>query len=104
MNILGNAVKASEEAKRQALGAIKSVLWFNSCFRAAANAALSDSNVMGTTNERTLLATKLFDLSFIESNDARGDPAPIWQLIGKLLTTNVTLHKAVIEAIRAPKY
>lgn len=104
MNISGDAVKAGDEIKKQALGAIKSVLWFNTRFRATANAALSKSNVSGTTDERTLKATESFNLTFIKSNDTRGDPAPIWQLTGKPLSTNADLHKAIIKAIQAPKY
>ncbi|KAG6875692.1 hypothetical protein C0992_002812 [Termitomyces sp. T32_za158] len=104
MNISGDAVKRGDAAKCQALGTIKSTLWFNTRFRSAVNAALSDSNVPGSTDERTLMATESFELTFIESNDARGNPAPIWQLTGKPLTSNVALHRAVVEAARAPRY
>lgn len=55
-------------------------------------------------DERALWVTESFDLSYIESNDARGEPAPIWQLTDKPLSANVDLHKAVLDAIWAPKY
>ncbi|KAG6895685.1 hypothetical protein C0992_013296 [Termitomyces sp. T32_za158] len=104
MNVSGDAVRSGDEAKCLALGSIKAALWFNTRFRAVANAALAESKVPSSTDERTLRATESFDLKYIESNDARGDPAPIWQLTGKPLSTNQDLHRAVVEAVRAPKY
>ncbi|KAG6875549.1 hypothetical protein C0992_003376 [Termitomyces sp. T32_za158] len=104
MNISGDAVKPGSEAETHALGTIKSTLWQNTRFRTAANAAMSASNVPGSTNERTLKVTESFCLAYIESHNAQGEFAPIWQLTGRPVTNNPDLHKAVIEAIQAPHY
>ncbi|KAG6893239.1 hypothetical protein C0992_010774, partial [Termitomyces sp. T32_za158] len=104
MNISGDVVRPGLEAKTHALGTIKSTLWHNTRFRAAANTAMSDSNVPGLTDERALKATQSFQIMHIESHNACREFAPIWQLTGKPITRNANLHKAVIEAIQAPHY
>ncbi|KAG6874762.1 hypothetical protein C0992_006656 [Termitomyces sp. T32_za158] len=96
MNILGDVVRPGLEAKTHTLGTIKSILWHDTRFRAAANAAMSESSVPGLTDECALKATQSFQITYIESHNASGEFAPIWQLTGKPITKNANLHKAVI--------
>ncbi|KAF5376093.1 hypothetical protein D9615_007751 [Tricholomella constricta] len=104
MNISGDAVEDSAEAKTKALGAIKHKLWFTSGFRSLADRLLAALKVPASTAERAYLATTSFDLSYIESNDAQGHKAPIWQLTGKPLTTDPDLHCQFLEVIRRQTY
>ncbi|KAG6889229.1 hypothetical protein C0992_005924 [Termitomyces sp. T32_za158] len=91
-NISGGAVKPGDEARRLALGSLKKALWDSQKFRAISNRMLADTGVAGGPRERAYLATKSFDLTFIESHDTQGNPAPIWQLTAKPMTTDHELH------------
>ncbi|KAG5641141.1 hypothetical protein DXG03_005937 [Asterophora parasitica] len=86
MNISGDLVEKSREAQVNALGAIKHKLWRNPAFRSYADRLLAAQNVAGSTSERACRATKTFDVTYIETQDSEGNPAPIWQLTGKPLT------------------
>ncbi|KAG6874734.1 hypothetical protein C0992_006789, partial [Termitomyces sp. T32_za158] len=91
-NILGGAVRPEEEERRKALGTLKKALWENQRFRAISNRILADTGVTGGSRERAYKATASFDLTFIMTHDALGNPAPIWQLTGRPLTADYNLH------------
>lgn len=104
MNISGDAVTDSQAAKEQALGVIKSHLWFNSKFRAFADRCLASLGVGESTAERAYLVTKSYDLTFIKTKDSQGNEAPIWQLTGKPITTDPERHREYLGIVRSERY
>lgn len=104
MNISGDAVVNTPQAKALALGAIKHTLWHDSKFRSLADRCLAAQKVVGSTSARAHQATTSFDLTFIESHDSSGNEAPIWQLTGKPITDDPTAHQLFINLIRQQKY
>jgi hypothetical protein len=65
MNVSGDAVSDSEDKKNVALGKIKSLLWFDTKFRAFADRCLAPLGVGESTAERAYLATTTYDLSIL---------------------------------------
>ena len=104
MNISGDAVTDSQAAKNQALGIIKSHLWFNSKFRAFADRCLAALGVGESQAERACLVTMTYDLTYIETKDSQGNDAPIWQLTGKPITADPDRHKEYLGIIRGERY
>lgn len=104
MNITGDAVANTPEAKALALGAIKHCLWHNSSFRSLADRCLAAQKFAGSTSARAHRATTTFDLTFIDSHDSSGNEAPIWQLTGKPVTDDPNTHRQFIDLIRRQKY
>lgn len=94
-NISGGAVKPGEDAKQLALGSLKKALWNSQRFRAICNKILADSGIAGGPRERAYRTTMSFDLAFIESHDAQGNPAPLWQLSAMPLTSDYDLHASL---------
>lgn len=104
MNISGDAVDDTREAKNQAMGAIKVYLWYNAKFRALADRCLAPQNIGESTAERAYLATTSYDLAYVETKDSQGNDAPIWQLTGKPITTDMGRHKEYLNIIRGGRY
>ena len=104
MNISGDAVADCKDAKSNAIGVIKTQLWYNSKFRALADRCLAPLKVGESTPERAYLATTTYDLSYIETKDSQGNDAPIWQLTGKPITTDMERHKEYLGIIRSGRY
>ena len=104
MTISGDAVKETDIAKRKALSAIKSVLWVNKDFRAFADRACAFNKIAGSAAERAYHATSSFDLTYVDTCDAKGDHAPIWQLTGKPLVLDPAQHARYLHIIRSQDY
>jgi hypothetical protein len=82
MNISGDAVQEGDAAKRDVLGKIKALLWHSPRFRAIADKSLAAIGIAGSCSERAYKAMTSFEITYIESNNAQGIHAPIWQLTG----------------------
>jgi len=104
MNISGDAVNDSQAAKNNALGVIKSHLWFDPKFRAVTDRCLAMLGVGESTAERACLVTMTYDLTYIETKDSQGNDAPIWQLTGKPITADVERHREYLGIIRGGRY
>ncbi|KAF8059883.1 hypothetical protein FPV67DRAFT_1674377 [Lyophyllum atratum] len=89
MNISGDVVQPGEAAMHKALGGIKKVLWHDLRFRAIAD---------------KFCATKPFNLTYIESDNAQGTHAPIWQLTGRPLSSNPDVQEAFLNNVRNHRY
>jgi len=104
MNISGDAVNDSQAAKNNALGVIKSHLWVDTKFRAFADRCLARLGIGESTAERACLVTMTYDLTYIEAQDSQGNDAPIWQLTGKPITSDVERHREYLGIIRGGRY
>lgn len=104
MNISGDAVANTPEAKALALGAIKHKLWHDSAFRSLTDRCLSIQKIVGSTSFKAHHATTSFDLTFIESHDTHGNEAPIWQLTGKPISEDPVAQECFFKIIRQHKY
>ncbi|KAJ7922099.1 hypothetical protein B0H13DRAFT_1604014, partial [Mycena leptocephala] len=83
MNISGDAVKKSGKALSEALATIKKGCWADVAWVNHIENCLSQAGVPGSAREHAVLATKSFVLTLIDTDNSKGDPAPIWQLTGK---------------------
>ncbi|KAJ3511621.1 hypothetical protein NLJ89_g3991 [Agrocybe chaxingu] len=99
-NYCGDAVANNADERRTALVAIKQKLWTDANFRKIADRLMAQQGISGNLNKRVYMATSSFDLTFIDTNNAGGDLAPIWQLTGKPLTNDKDDHREYLAAIR----
>lgn len=104
MNISGDAVQEGDAAKRDVLGKIKALLWHNPRFRAIADKSLAAVGIAGSCSERAYKATTSFEITYIESNNAQGIHAPIWQLTGRPLSSDPLLHEEFLASVRQQRY
>ncbi|GLB44701.1 putative RNase H [Lyophyllum shimeji] len=104
MNISGDAVQPGDAAKHKALGEIKKVLWHDPRFRAIADKCLAAQNISGSCSERAVKATNPFNITFIDSDNAQGVHAPIWQLTGRPLSSDPAIQEEFLLNIRSHRY
>ncbi|KAF8067088.1 hypothetical protein FPV67DRAFT_1228003 [Lyophyllum atratum] len=104
MNISGDAVQPGTAPMIKALGEIKKVLWHDPRFRAIADKCLAALNIAGSCSERVVKATTSFNLTYIESDNAQGVHAPIWQLTGRPLSSIHDVQESFLNIIRNHRY
>jgi hypothetical protein len=100
MTISGDAVRDGNAAKHKVLGKIKHCLWNNTCFANFCNSILSAAGVHGSLCQKVVLATETFDLTFIPTQNSRGEDAPVYQLTRKPITTDPVLQHQWLALIR----
>ncbi|KAJ7890405.1 hypothetical protein B0H13DRAFT_2040175 [Mycena leptocephala] len=101
MTISGDAVHPEADAKRRVLGAIKERLWNDTTFLNFCNVVLGAAGVPGSGKQRVVEATKTFDLTYIETDDAHGDRAPVYQLTAKPISSDPATHRKWLALIRS---
>jgi hypothetical protein len=104
MNISRDAVQKGDAAKRDVLGKIKALLWHSPHFRAITDKCLATVGIAGSCSERAYKATTSFEITYIESNNAQGIHAPIWQLTGRPLSSDPLLHEEFLASVRQQHY
>ncbi|KAF8178317.1 hypothetical protein K438DRAFT_1977953 [Mycena galopus ATCC 62051] len=100
MTIAGDAVRDGPETKVKVLGAIKKRCWGDGRFGTITAGLQSEAGVAGSFSHRIVSATDTFDLTYIHSDNAQGDAAPIFLLTAKPLTSDPEKHKRWLQAIR----
>ncbi|KAJ6559582.1 hypothetical protein B0H19DRAFT_1260289 [Mycena capillaripes] len=93
MTISGNAVRNTPIAKAKVLGAIKRRLWNNTPFVNFVNGVLGAAGVAGSGRQRVVEATRMFNLTYVETDDQAGDHAPVFQLTAKPITSDPAQHR-----------
>ena len=99
MNISRDAVQEGDAVKRDVLGKIKALLWHSPCFHVIADKCLAAVGIAGSCSKCAYKATTLFEVTYIESNNAQGIHAPIWQLTRRPLSSDPLLHKEFLASV-----
>ncbi|KAJ7015804.1 hypothetical protein C8F04DRAFT_1246865 [Mycena alexandri] len=92
MTLSSNAIHDTPQAKAKALGQIKHRLWADSTFVNLVNAILATQGVPGSALQRVVQATKSFKLVYIDTGNAKGEHAPVYQLTGKPISKDPKNH------------
>ncbi|KAJ6521136.1 hypothetical protein DFH09DRAFT_803955, partial [Mycena vulgaris] len=100
MTISGDSVRDDPAAKAKVLGTIKRRLWNDNRFVNFVNGVLGVAGVPGSGRQRVVEATKTFDLVYVETENAQGVHAPVYQLTAKPITTDPATHCTWIALIR----
>ncbi|KAF8229353.1 hypothetical protein L208DRAFT_1378963 [Tricholoma matsutake] len=99
-----NVVQEGDAAKCNVLGKIKALLWHNPCFQAIVDKCLATFGVTGSCSDHAYKVTTLFEITYIESNNAQGIHVPIWQLTGQPLSSNPLLHEEFLASVHQQYY
>jgi hypothetical protein len=104
-DLSGDSVKDDDEAKKEALGAIKEALWKDPSFCRMATKLLQVAGVYANSSvEYAVIATRSFSLMYIETGDKTNTHAPVWLLLGKPLTTDRDQHREYVGYVRKTKF
>ncbi|KAJ7231632.1 hypothetical protein C8J57DRAFT_1533513 [Mycena rebaudengoi] len=104
MNLSGDGVKNSKKIMANMLGIIKRECWGNVAWVNHTDNCLSKAGIPGSSREHAVLATKSFQLKFIDTNNGKGDTAPIYQLTGKPVSTDNDMQTRWIALTKAIPY
>ncbi|KAJ7727578.1 hypothetical protein B0H16DRAFT_1428949 [Mycena metata] len=100
MTISGDAVHPDARSIAKALGSIKRRLWADTTFVNFVNAVFAQAGIGGSACERVVEATKSFQLTYIDTGNAKGDHAPVYQLTGKPISKEPETHRRWLSLIR----